>query len=184
VGRWLALDRAKMIVSTKVGETFADGVSTYDFSKAAVEASLNRSQERLGLDTLDLVFIHSNGDDLDILRDGEAVNVLRKRREQRSLRAIGFSGKTVEGARAALDWADAIMVEYHLHDRSHETVIAEAHDRGVGVVVKKGLASGTLDAAESIRFVLGNPHVTSLVIGGLNAEHWRANVAIAATVSR
>ena len=144
----------------------------------------DRSRKRLGLDTLDLVFIHSNGDDLDILRDGEAVDVLRKRREKQSIKAIGFSGKTVEGARAALDWADAIMVEYHLNDRSHEAVMAEAHDRGVGVVVKKGLASGTLDPAASIRFVLGNPHVTSLVIGGLNAEHLRTNVAIAATVSR
>ncbi len=76
------------------------------------------------------------------------------------------------------------MVEYHLRDRSHEPVITEAAARGVGVVVKKGLASGALPADEAIRFVLSNRHVASLVIGGLSLEHFRANLAaaLAATV--
>jgi aryl-alcohol dehydrogenase-like predicted oxidoreductase len=43
-------------------------------------------------------------------------------------------------------------------------------------VVKKGLASGTLDAPKAIEFVLGNAAVTSLVIGGLDIEHIRENV--------
>jgi aryl-alcohol dehydrogenase-like predicted oxidoreductase len=183
VGRWLESSPWEIEVSTKVGERFVDGRSEYDFSSAAVEDSMHLSRCCLGRDVLDIVFIHSNGDDLGILRDGEAVNMLRYHREEGMIRAIGFSGKTVEGARKALEWADAIMVEFHLRDRSHEQVMAEAHDRGVGVVVKKGLASGRLDAAESIRFVLGNPHVTSLVIGGLNPEHLRRNVEVAATVS-
>jgi aryl-alcohol dehydrogenase-like predicted oxidoreductase len=97
------------------------------------------------------------------------------------LRAVGFSGKTVEAARLSLDWADVIMVEYHLDDRSHEQVIAEAGTRGVGVVVKKGLASGRLGADEAIRFVLSNPSVGSVVVGGLNLDHMRANLAAAAT---
>ena len=37
----------------------------------------------------------------------------------------------------------------------------------------------SLEASESIRFVLDNPHVHTLVIGSLNAEHLRANVAAA-----
>ena len=80
---------------------------------------------------------------------------------------------------AALEWADALMVEYHLNDRTHEAVIAEAAARGIGVVVKKGLASGTLAAEASIAFVLANPGVTSLVVGALSLDHFRANVAVA-----
>ena len=72
------------------------------------------------------------------------------------------------------------MVEYHLNDRSHEAVIAEAAERGVGVVVKKGLAAGHLSAAEAVRFVLGNPAVGSLVVGSLNLDHVRANITVAA----
>ena len=56
--------------------------------------------------------------------------------------AIGMSGKTVAAARAALDWADALMVEFHELDDSHGPVIEAAQDRGIGVVVKKGLAAG------------------------------------------
>ena len=89
-----------------------------------------------------------------------------------------------KSGRQSLDWADAVMVEYHLDDRSHEAVIREAAGRGVGVVVKKGLAAGHLPPDESIRFVLRNRDVGSLVIGGLNRAHIQANVALAATVSR
>ncbi len=49
----------------------------------------------------------------------------------------------------------------------------------MGIVVKKGLASGELPADEAIRFVLDNPHVASLVIGGLSLDHFRANLAAA-----
>ncbi len=173
--------RRDFVLSTKVGETFADGKSTYDFSRRAVEASLQRSCERLQRDVLDLVFIHSNGRDLQILKETDVVPVLQEWRKRGAIQAIGLSGKTPEGALAALDWADAIMVEYHLRDESHAAVMAEAADRGVSVIVKKGLASGELSAGEAIRFVLANPAVTALVVGGLNlnhfAENWRSAIA-------
>ncbi len=95
------------------------------------------------------------------------------------MRTIGLSSKTVEGARAALAWADVIMVEYNVSDPSHRAVIRDAAEAGVGVVVKKGLASGHLDADEAISFVLEEPGVSSLVIGGLSLNHMRANIAAA-----
>ena len=98
------------------------------------------------------------------------------------VRAIGFSGKDVEGAAAALDWADAIMVEYHLENRAHEPVIAQAAAAGVGVVVKKGLASGHLSPADAIRFVLANPDVSSVLVGSLSLEHLEENVRVAEEV--
>jgi aryl-alcohol dehydrogenase-like predicted oxidoreductase len=36
---------------------------------------------------------------------------------------------------------------------------------------------GPPPAGEAIGFVLGNPNVHSLIVGGLNLEHIRANVA-------
>ena len=103
-----------------------------------------------------------------------------KHPEIRVVHAIGISPKTPEGAEAAFAWADVLMVEYHLNDRSFEQTIAEAAQRGIGIVVKKGLASGTLPPAEAIRFVLRNPHVHSLVVGGLSLEHIKANARAAA----
>jgi aryl-alcohol dehydrogenase-like predicted oxidoreductase len=179
IGRFLSQRRSEFVLSTKVGETFANGESSYDFSAAAVRHSVERSRERLQSPVLDVVYIHSNGDDLRILHETDAVEVLRELKQAGTIRAIGFSGKTVEGARAALEWADVIMVEYHINDRSHELVIAEAAGRGIGVVVKKGLSAGRLPPADAVRFVLGNAGVSSLIVGGLNLDHIRANITVA-----
>lgn len=175
IGRAIGHRRAEFVLSTKVGETFTDGVSHYDFSRAGVEFSLTRSLERLRTDVLDLVFIHSNGDDLQILKNSDVVPVLHEWRDRGAIRAIGLSGKTVAGADEALAWADAIMVEYHLDDVSHRAVIDAAAARNVAVFVKKGLASGRLPAADAIRFVVGTPGVTSLIVGGLSLDHFAEN---------
>ncbi len=74
------------------------------------------------------------------------------------------------------------MVEYNLENRSLEAVIAEACDRGVTVMVKKGLASGRLDARAAIEFVLSNAGVTSLVVGGLSLDHLGDNLRLAREV--
>ena len=167
------------MLATKVGETFADGVSRYDFSAEGLRTSVERSLLRLGTDAVDVLLIHSDGRDLWIQNETDAVPILRELKQRGLVRAIGLSGKTVEGAFQALDWADVLMVEYHLDDRSHEGLITEAAKQGVGIVVKKGLASGRLAAVEAIRFVLANPHVSTLVIGGLSLDHFRTNVRAA-----
>jgi aryl-alcohol dehydrogenase-like predicted oxidoreductase len=177
IGR--ALAGRDFVLSTKVGETFEDGRSTYDFSAEAVRASVERSRARLGRERLELVFIHAHADDVAILRDTPVVATLAALQRDGLIGAIGFSGKTVPAARLALDFADVLMIEYHLEDRSHAEIIAEAARRGVGVVVKKGLASGRLPAADAIAFVLGTAGVCSLVIGGLDLHHIRENLAIA-----
>lgn len=184
IGRAIAHRRQEYVLSTKVGETFENGTSTYDFSAASLRASIERSLRRLQTDVLDIVFLHSNGNDLEIQTRTDAVPTLLELKQRGIIRAVGLSGKTVEGAQHALDWADALMVEYHLSDRSHEPLIAEAHRRGVGVIVKKGLAAGHLPPAEAIRFVLANPHVTSLIIGGLNLAHIAENIAAAQAPAR
>ncbi len=184
IGRSLRHRRDEFVLSTKVGETFVDGRSHYDFSAESVRASVHRSLKRLQTDVLDVLFIHSDGRDLHILTETDVVATLLELRDKGDVRAVGLSGKTVEGARAALEWADVLMVQYHLQDRSHEPVIAAAAERGVGVVVKKGLASGHLTPEEAIPFVLANPGVSSLVIGGLNLEHIRQNLRTAERACR
>jgi len=127
--------------------------------------------------------LHSDGRDLFILRQTDAVESLLRLKEEGLVRCIGLSGKTAAGHHAALDWADVIMAEYHTGNRSEEVVISEAAAAGVGVLVKKGLAAGHLSPRPAIEFVLSNPAVSSLVVGGLNLEHIRENIAIASAAS-
>ena len=98
-------------------------------------------------------------------------------KEKGLIRLLGMSGKTIEGARASFPGAGAIMVEYNVNDTSHEQVMNEARELGIGVVIKKGLAAGHLPAVDAIRFVMNQPSVTSLVVGGLNLEHFKQNIA-------
>lgn len=184
VGEALGSRANDVIVSTKVGESFEDGASRWDFSEAAVRASVERSRRRLGREVLDLVFIHAHGGDVDILSGTPVGPTLQSLKRDGVIRAIGFSGKTVAAERIALGVADVLMVEHNLDDRSHAEIIRLAASEGVGVVVKKGLGSGRLPAADAIEFVLGTPGVTSLVVGGLDLAHMRDNIAVADAVVR
>jgi len=85
------------VLATKVGETFADGVSRYDFSAEGLRASVERSLKRLRTDAVDVLLIHSDGRDLWIQNETDAVPILRELKQRGLVRAIGLSGKTVMG---------------------------------------------------------------------------------------
>lgn len=182
IGRFLSHRRDEFVLSTKVGETFEDGRSIHDFAGEAVRYSIERSLRRLKTDVLDMVFVHSDGNDLKIQQQTDCVPTLLELKQRGVVQAVGFSGKTTDGATAALEWADVLMVEYHLENRSHEEVIRRAGERGIGIVIKKGLASGNLSAEEAIRFVLANGGVQSLIVGGLNPQNMRSNIGVAESV--
>ena len=182
IGRSIAHRRDEFLLSTKVGETFEDGKSTYDFSQGAVHKSIVKSLQRLQTDVLDLVFVHSSRDDVYVVEQTVVVPTLQALRDKGLIRAIGFSGYTNSGFRAALPWADAIMVEYHQEHRGHEELITEAAAKQVAVLVKKSLRSGTLGPAAAIAFALSNSSVTSLVLGSLNLDHVRECLRIAQRV--
>jgi len=169
--------RDRFVIGSKVGETFTGGHSTFDFSPDAVTASAERSLQRLHTDRLDLLLIHSDGNDRDILERSGCVDALVRLKRRGLTRCIGMSGKTVDGAEQSLAWADVIMVEYHQQDTSHDGVMHEAGRRGVGVLIKKALASGTLEPTAAVRFAASHPAAGAVVIGSLNPAHLRANVA-------
>jgi len=180
IGRAFGHRRDEFVLATKIGETFEAGVSHFDFSAAAVSVSIEASLRRLRTDRIDVVCVHSDGGDLAIQQQTDVIETLQQCRRRGVVRAIGFSPKTVDGARAAIDWADVLMVTFNREDTSHAGVIAEAAAAGRGVLVKKGLASGRLPAGEAIRFVLDHPGVSSLLVSTLSLEHLAANVAAAA----
>jgi aryl-alcohol dehydrogenase-like predicted oxidoreductase len=179
LGSALAGRRDDVVLCTKVGETFTAGQSQHDFSGAAARASLHESLRRLRTDHVDVVLVHSDGRDLSIQQETDLVETLEDLRQQGLTRAIGFSGKTPEGARAAMDWADVLMCQYTIEDRSHEAVMIEAAEGDIGLLLKKVLGSGHLEPAAALRFVLRDspiaPLVSSAVIGSLSVERMRVN---------
>ncbi|MEM8783686.1 MAG: aldo/keto reductase [Planctomycetota bacterium] len=180
IGRHLADRRDEFVLSTKAGEVFDEAAdrSRFDFTAAGLTASLERSLRALRTDRVEALLLHSDGRDLDVMHD-DAVGRLLDFKRQGKARCVGVSSKTVAGAEAALKWADLLMVAFHADDESHRAVIREADARGVGVIVKKGLASGRHDASAAVRFLMGEPAVHAAVVGTRSLEHLRANVAVA-----
>ena len=172
------------LVSTKAGEIYRNGESTFDFTPEAIRSSVERSANRLRREVLDLVLVHSDGNDLEALAAG-SLDALQERKSAGMIRACGFSGKTVEGGIAALEaGADVVMVTHNLTYDGERAVIDRAHELNRGVLIKKALNSGHLtdqpNAAElSIRHSLDTPGVTSLVIGTLSIDRMRQNAAAA-----
>jgi D-threo-aldose 1-dehydrogenase len=82
--------RGDIVVSTKVGRILDDSPRgwRFDFSRAAVRRSLESSLERLGLDRVDIVYIHDPDDHWEAAI-GEAFPALADLRSQGMVRAIG-----------------------------------------------------------------------------------------------
>jgi aryl-alcohol dehydrogenase-like predicted oxidoreductase len=189
LGRLLRRCRRDWVIVTKVGEEFDDGVSRFDFSAAAARASVERSLRRLGVEALDAVLIHSSGDDLAILEREAVLPTLLDLKQAGLVRAVGMSSKTVAGGLRAVDCCDLVMVTYNLSRREELPVIRAARAAGKGVLIKKGLLGGHLDQESevdpvraSLELIHAEPGVSSVVVGTLNPDHLRANVAAAEEV--
>lgn len=175
--------RQAWVLCTKAGEEFdpTSATSRYDFSPAAITASVERSLRRLGTDRLDIVLLHFGGsDDTDakVLAKGEAIGALRDLRRRGSIRCIGASTGTAEGARLAVEHGDVVMLTLNPNAQQDRPWIEAACQRGLGVLIKKPLGSGhATDPAEALRMALATPGVSSAVIGTSSAANLRANVA-------
>jgi aryl-alcohol dehydrogenase-like predicted oxidoreductase len=177
LGRALRGKRQDWILSTKAGEEFVNGVSRFDFSPLAIQKSIERSLERLQTDYLDIVLIHSNGDEHTIVMEENVFETLERLRDSGKLRAYGMSTKTVAGGMQTIDHAHVAMVTLNPNHTSEREVIEYAHQKQKSIFIKKAFASGHLPAEDSLRFAIAEPGVTSVIVGTINPEHLKQNVA-------
>jgi aryl-alcohol dehydrogenase-like predicted oxidoreductase len=179
LGKLLRATRHDWVVCTKVGEEFVDGESQYDFSSQTIINSVERSLKRLYTDYLDIVLVHSNGDDERIIKQDGVFQTLEDLKQKGKIRAYGMSTKTVEGGLQTITHADIAMVTYNPHCMEDKAVITSAYQQQKAIFIKKALASGHMPftLAESMQCIFAEPGVTSVIIGTINPEHLRRNVA-------
>jgi aryl-alcohol dehydrogenase-like predicted oxidoreductase len=176
-------ERDNWVIMTKVGEIFENGRSRFDFSAEHTRQSVENSLKKLKRDMIDIVLVHSDGNDMDIINDGAALEALDKMKQEGRLRAYGMSTKTVEGGIWIVENTDVVMAMYNLETSTELPVIERAHELHKGVVIKKGLQSGHVGRVEdAFRHVLTRPGVSSMIVGTINPEHLRSNVDICNSV--
>ena len=180
--------RHDWVICSKVGEEFAGGQSAFDFSAKHVRRSIERSLQRLRTDYLDIVLVHSDGNDEAIIRRTDCFEVLDRCKEEGLIRSVGMSTKTVAGGLLAVQHTDVVMVAYHPGATDDGEVIDLAYTSGKGVLIKKALNSGhaVVEGADSgnpvqanMKFILARPGVRAIIIGTINPSHLRHNVAAA-----
>ena len=199
----LIRNRHDWILCSKTGEEFINGHSGFDFSARHTKISVERSLKRLCTDYLDIVLVHSDGNDLAIIQQTDCFEMLLRLKQQGLIRAVGFSGKTVAGGLASLQIADVVMVTFNFAQTAESVVIQQAHKLGKAVLIKKAFNSGHAvvaapdgdassdtgttpqhgSAQDSLQFVLNEPGVSSVIVGTINPQHLRANALAAQAAS-
>ncbi len=177
LGKLLGGIRNHFYLSTKVGEYYNDGISHFDYSASSTRTSVEASLTRLRTDVLDLVFVHSDGNDEQIIRQTDVLDELTRLKDQGSIRTIGFSGKSVEGSLLAMNSIDVYMVALNETDQSQIALLDAARKNGKGILIKKALGSGNLaDTTQALNFAVNFPGVTSVIVGTINPAHLKQNI--------
>jgi len=173
------------VIMTKVGEIFENGKSRFDFSAKHTRMSVERSLNRLKRDSLDMVLVHSNGDDMHIINNEAALEELDKLKSEGLIKSYGMSTKTVEGGMWVVENTDVVMATLNLSEDQDLGVIARAAELNKGVVIKKGLQSGHADKSaggggveKAFEYIFNHNGVSSVIVGTINLKHLEQNVDV------
>ena len=181
------------------------GPFPHDFSPGHIREGLERSLRLLRTDHLDLLQLHISPS-LETIRAEGAVETLQTLRDEGKVRFIG-SSSTIPNLwdHLELDVFDAFQIPYSALDREHEAAITEASGRDAGVIIRGGVAKGgprpdrpqfrnvweaweaakldeLLEEGQSrvefvLRFTLGHPGLSTIIVGTASVDHLRDNVA-------
>ena len=186
LGTLLKGQRRDWVICSKVGEEFENGESRFDFSPEHIRFSVERSLQRLKTDYIDMVLVHSSGDDVNVIEQSGCLEVLEDLKKEGLILASGMSTKTVEGGIMALERSDIAMVTYNLNEQDEKPVLDYALENDKGILIKKVLASGhaCLEGAlkvdspveKSMELVFSHPAVSAAIVGTINPQHLRENV--------
>ena len=168
IGRWLAArpaGREAMTIATKAGITRDnDGNRCFNNSLQHLESELDASLTRLGLDSVDLFYVHRLEAERPV---EETAGALQRLMEKGKTRAVGFSEiapSTLRRAAAETTIA-AVQSEYSLSTRAPELGLIQAcKELGASLVAFSPVGRAFLtdapfgpDRVKSLAFTKGNP---------------------------
>jgi aryl-alcohol dehydrogenase-like predicted oxidoreductase len=203
IGKSIHDRRSEYILATKCGEHNREPDTYYDFSYDAIRDSIRTSLRLLQTKVIDLLQIHFGPDPERVLDEGGCVRAMKEAQEAGLVKHLGASvnGTVLDRCIDSGDF-DVIQVGYSLLNQGDESRIANARAKGLGVLVRSGLAGGWLTSRAlrvrpeerpagvnrllelchgdagllttlALQFVARNEGVSSILIGSKSCENLR-----------
>lgn len=220
LGSWLtsrSIDTHEVTIGSKWGYVYtadwqvdAEKHEVKEHSLANLQRQMQESRALLG-DHLDLYQIHSATLDSGVLDNQAVLRELVRMRDEGlviglSLSGVGQAQTLTRALEIVIDERllfGCVQATWNLLERSAEKALREAHQRGMGVIIKEALANGRLtarnDASEfksqrtlleeiarsyattidavALAAVLAQPWVDVALSGAATIEHLHSNVA-------
>ena len=206
IGKAVGKRRDEFHLFTKCGH--ASGFDLPDWDTKLLEQSIERSLQRLGTDRVDLVQLHSCGEDL--LRQGDVIAVLQKARDAGKTRFIGYSGDHTAALYAIECGAfDTLQTSLSIADQEPITLtLPKARAANMGVICKRPIANAAWKHAKNpggypqtywerlqalgydfltdpqqaaeiaVRFTLSQPGVHTAIVGTTHPNRWHQNAEL------
>lgn len=181
--------------------------SPHVFTRENIVAGVNQSLRRMKTDHLDVVQFHSSPS-RQTLKENGAVDALMDLQREGKVRFLGMSGVLPDLAdHVGMGVFDVLQIPYSALERQNEGWIREAAKAGIGTVIRGGVAKGEpgesgvsrpdpwtlferaklrelMPNAETptsflLRFTLAHPGMHTTIVGTMNPDHLRANIAAA-----
>jgi aryl-alcohol dehydrogenase-like predicted oxidoreductase len=137
--------RDRLIVATKVGSDFYQGMGFQTFTPKYIRFALEKSLERLKTDYIDVYQLHNPP--LRLLNREATYEVLRSLKQEGRIRAWGVSIFDPTEGLTALKVAqpDSLQVAYNIfHSRPAEVLFPLAYEAGCAIIAREPLANGFL----------------------------------------
>lgn len=210
IGRFIANRRVEYFLASKCGCKVgapvapAGGPSVHEFTRENVITGVEQSLKRMKTDYMDVVQFHSSPT-MQVLEAEGALDALRELQQQGKVRHIGMSGTLPNLGDHIDSGAFAVLqIPYSALERDHEDLISSAAAKGIGNVIRGGVAKGEpgesgvtgrvswdtfeqanlgelLEEGETrtsfmLRFTVSHPGMHTTIVGTLNPEHLQQNV--------
>ena len=179
VGAALAPVREHVVIATKFGFVFDDGVETGGVSSRpeAIRAAAEGSLRRLGVDHIDLYYQHRVDPDVPIEDVAGTVKELIAEGKVKHFGMSEAAGETIRRAHAVHP-VTALQSEYSLFHRAREQdVIPVLEELGIGLVPFSPLGRGLLTGKVSADATFGEGDIRA-TLPRFEADALKANLAL------
>lgn len=209
IGQFLAKKRDRFYVATKCGCSMlfaGDHDETPHFwTRDNIRRNIADSLMKMRTNYVDILQLHNP--DVETTEKNGLVDTLKELQSAGVVRYIGCSSTSPHLA-TYIDWGvfDVFQIPYSALERQHENLITKAAEAGSGIIIRGGVARGEpgsglgnadrwakferarldelLETGETrtgflLRFTLSHPHCHTTIVGTMNPDHLKENLAIA-----